>query len=531
MPSYIYNTMAEISLQSVYDEIARMRPERSTSPHSAMSVPYSSSSKPKSDGKRWQACTTMKPRLINIELRDLAYIDPEPHLQCPICHITLIDPVSLECSHWFCEDCLDDYWKTTLKPGSRKACPACRSTAVRKRRAPRITINMCNEVKVRCPSKGCHAVVTREALESHLVDSCRELEVVCPGLGCRKRLKAKQLDYDKCRHETHVECECEEFVLREELERHRETVCSSREVQCEHCEETMSHSQFDHHTCASRAFCSGKEFGCDTILDRQAMEEHSRTCIIAKMTPNIQRQISHRLEPLENELRQAKQRAAFLEDGVDRFLEIIDTEMRFRKMRQNQTMFDVTNPATSDPTDPLTASTVDPSPSASHKPPTATLTGPHPQESHHHHLLALHETLQATVNSTITTLHQLQQTVSEVDARNSMLTMNETMRIKEELAITNNALYSTRAQVNWLLNRERASQQQQQTGVRGRTANSTAVGSTQASSGDEAQLAVGNGNGSGSAATPAWTSQGVVAAMVGAPARRRSGGSQERVKL
>ncbi|KAK5078356.1 hypothetical protein LTR51_000545 [Lithohypha guttulata] len=73
----------------------------------------------------------------------------------------------------------------------------------------------------------------------------------------------------------------------------------------------------------------------------------------------------------------------------------------------------------------------------------------------------------------------VQAQLSDLDARSSLALMNETLRIREELAQINGAMYSTRAQVQWLLNRERLVGQRE--AMRGRvgaapvTANSSAV--------------------------------------------------------
>ena len=140
------------------------------------------------------------------------------------------------------------------------------------------------------------------------------------------------------------------------------------------------------------------------------------------------------------------------------------------------------------------------------------------ESAEHRHLLALHESLRNTVVELGMNLTQLTRNVEEVDARNSMLTMNETLRLKEELTLMSNGLYSTRTQVQWLLNRERTGQQ---SGVRGRAA-APPVSQSHISTADEPAVGA-NANGAGTASG--------LTGLPMRPPRRTSGGSQERVKL
>ena len=47
----------------------------------------------------------------------------EEHLSCPVCCDIFRNPVVLKCSHSFCEECLQKYWKDMENP----LCPACRA--------------------------------------------------------------------------------------------------------------------------------------------------------------------------------------------------------------------------------------------------------------------------------------------------------------------------------------------------------------------------------------------------------------------
>jgi hypothetical protein len=152
------------------------------------------------------------------------------------------------------------------------------------------------------------------------------------------------------------------------------------------------------------------------------------------------------------------------------------------------------------------------------------------------HLLALHESLRGNVTTIEHDLAALSHTITDLDARTSMQIMNETLRVKEDLAHTNAALFSTRAQVQWLLNRERLGQQQQAMGMRGRAPsvqpqpqpqgqNQTQSTRSSMSEGTDGSAQVsssdgGNPSGSNLGASPSFR-----------PQVRRLSGSQERVKL
>jgi len=101
--------------------------------------------------------------------------------------------------------------------------------------------------------------------------------------------------------------------------------------------------------------------------------------------------------------------------------------------------------------------------------------------------------------------------------------MNETLRIREDLAHTNAALFATRSQVQWLLNQARVGQQMS---ARSRAmVPPAASSSSQASASSATLMARGpSSEGSGGEKT-------VESILANGPGGRPSGSSQERVKL
>jgi Zinc finger, C3HC4 type (RING finger)/TRAF-type zinc finger len=555
------------ALQSLYDEVASMRLTRQHSTRSSLSV---QSPRPNPDHS-YLPERSMQPAIANLDLRDLEYVDPELHLLCPICHIPFIDPVFVNCGHYFCAECLETYWKAAPRSGDRKPCPACRSTVTSRTCAPRLIVNMCNDVKVKCPSKECAQIVARGALQSHVTFYCPERRIECPARHCKKTTKRRHLLLDQCRHTTHVECECGDLVLLEGLGKHREVQCPVEKRNVLNCQLPLSSQDGESDTCELKKHCPGEDFGCDVRLNALPLEEHAKTCTMAKMAPHLKAHVANSLAPLQDELLRSQQRVRGLEEGIDKLLEAVDAAtQKFKQLRRDAGAPDSASHAAVPRSDPTPDDHALSSTSSASNFAAAAI-----EPAQHRHLLALHENLRNSVAELGMNLTQLTRTVEEVDARNSMLTMNETLRLKEELSLTNNGLYSTRAQVQWLLNRERTGQQQQP-GIRGRPAAASAAAAAawcqgqtsrglSSSSSSSSNLVSGadqprpqqqqqqqqpgirgrpaeasvshthiptNEEPAGAGPNgPGGSTPSALTALVTSPVRRTSGGSQERVKL
>jgi zinc finger of C3HC4-type, RING len=343
---------------------------------------------------------SMQPTIADLDLQDLDYSEPDSHLCCPICQVPFVDPVSVDCGHYFCAGCLARYWKTTLRPGHRKPCPACRTKVNSIKCAPRLIVNMCNDVEVKCPLQACGKAVARGNLESHMLLYCPERLSMCPDSKCTKQTKRKHLLRGICRHETHRECECGELVPLKDSDTHREFQCSLNSNSCEY-----------------KMPCPGQDFGCEVLLDPPALEAHTKTCPIAKMAPHLQAHTSNRLAPLQKQLQHSQQRVQGLQEGIDRILQTIET--------------------TSSTTNISIASPTPSAPISTH------------EDAEH-----IHSTLTSVTNA-------LNRLMTQLDAHATEIIANETHRLTEELALISNGLNVTRVQVQWLLNRDRAASQAQ----------------------------------------------------------------------
>lgn len=148
--------------------------------------------------------------------------------------------------------------------------------------------------------------------------------------------------------------------------------------------------------------------------------------------------------------------------------------------------------------------------------PTGTPTSPQSQSARH--LLSLHEGLRSQVDGLVNQVSGLDASLATIDARQSMALMNETLRIKEDLAHLTAGMYTLRSQMGWLLNNRNA----QLRGREGATAVPAMVG----------PAAVASQSTSSSSATAASSASHATLEARPQPRRSSSGNSsQERVKL
>ncbi len=498
-PSASASASAYDALESAHDELASIQPTPSPFSRVLRSTP---SGKPEIDDALYPE-QTMHPQVEGLYLRDLEYLDADSHLSCPICHITLIDPVSVQCGHYFCAECLAKYWATAQRPGERLPCPTCRTTVTSTTSAPRVIINMCNDVNVKCPSGGCGRIMARGDLQTHVTQYCMERAISCPNHDCQEKIKRKHYVLGLCRHATHTECTCGDLILSEEMGTHKKVECPLRKAGCIHCHHPITHSAQVPHECEPKDHCPGQDFGCDVYLTPSALLEHTKTCPLAKMTPYLKTHIANSLAPLQEQLTQSQQRVKGLEEGIDKLSEAIESATKELKQSRREP----------------SPSTPNPSPS--------------PTSPSHQHLLSLHENLRGIVTSLSLSQTDLTRRIDETHAHTSLVCINDRLRLEEQLSVLSNAMFSTRAQVQWLLNREKRTRGAE--ALRGRglvdTAAVVVVGGQAESTSEESGAGVDGSASANGNEYPSGTGLGN-AGLPLRPARRTSGGgSQERVKL
>ncbi|KIX04427.1 uncharacterized protein Z518_05295 [Rhinocladiella mackenziei CBS 650.93] len=479
----------------------------------------------------------------HIDLRALDYVtDYDSHLMCPICHVPFLDPVVLECDHTFCRSCLREY-REGAASGSRSSCPSCRSFVVSApRKASRLIINMCDEIRVRCPNEDCEDVMPRGCVERHATKECPHERLQCPDPECGKLVKRKNYVPEQCIHTSHIECDCGAVIElgKGEWLKHKDEDCPQTGVECKKCGQRISARDYfagtNSHICSSHTdwICPGRPYGCSDEFDPEDLEAHTKSCPLARLAPHLQKQFQL-LQSLQEQLTMVKVRNEVLETGFEKINDIVNDRVLPYITHSDHSPAGETSdieeierdhiPSAISHRDLLVpahfrALTPSPDPDAASISQTQ------------QHLLALHESLRGNVSNLENDISALSNTISDLDARTSMQIMNETLRIKEDLAHTNAALFSTRAQVQWLLNRERVGQQQQAMGMRGRAPSAQPQASNQAQS---TRSSVSEGV-EGSTQAASLENPPSASNMASSPSfrpqmRRLSGGSQERVKL
>lgn len=181
--------------------------------------------------------------------------------------------------------------------------------------------------------------------------------------------------------------------------------------------------------------CSASKYACPVKIRRADIAIHEQSCPLVAMGPYFEGQ-NARLNSLELGMRHLQQRNEIFEDGLANIRSTLmestrvnsnshgdGSSTRVDRDRDRQTP---TRPETNadDPED--VASSIFSSTANSY-------------------LLSLHESLREQVG-------QLSHAINDLDARASMAIMNESLRIKEDMAITNAAVNSVRMQVQWLMN-------------------------------------------------------------------------------
>lgn len=486
-----------------------------------------------------------------VDLRALDYVSEyDSHLMCPICHVPFVDPVVLDCDHTFCRLCLDEY-QEGANNSPRNTCPSCRTLLLaRPHKASRLIVNMCNDIKVRCPNDDCEAVHPRGCIEQHAVKDCPEYQQNCPESTCEKKVKRKNFVPDQCIHSSHIECDCGAVIElgRGEWLKHKDEACPTTGVKCDLCEERISVKDYlagrNAHICRSDTItlrCPGVPYGCSNTNPFSTPEElefHTLTCPIALLTPHLKKQ-SDQLQSLTDQLTLTKVRNEVLETGLDKINDILTSRV----------LPNIPSHTPSRAPSPTPSSlSIEEIPRPPHQTNPYTLPAPQPTDFD---ILNLHTHLSDNITTLSTQLLTLQNNLADLDARTSMMLMNETLRIKEDLAQQGAGLFSTRAQVQWLLNRERErmviAHQQQQTQTQSQ-AQAQHIGSERpglargrsSNVGGGVGAAAAAGEGSSSSARSSFSTGNAAGLEEGAllgtsprlrPLGRRLSGSQERVKL
>lgn len=363
-----------------------------------------------------------KPKTDPIDLRALEYIGSIDHnLLCAICHCPFVLPVKLDCDHYFCQTCLDQ--AMIHQPRLIRCCPTCRrKTSGASMPVARIIHHILDELKVRCPlySLGCTDEMTRGSVQNHVDRYCAYSEVECPSEDCLLTIERKDLGANRCFHHIILCQDCKRVFRERDLEYHRTRQCTLRKVQCPDCQTDVSRINLEKHIdhCPEAIFpCPAAAYGCNFISKRINLDRHLTVCPLAKLVPFLKRQ-NERLEAHEAALKHLQHKNSILETSFASIQESLGPSRSL--INAPSVSGDGANGA--------------------------------PFDSTAHHLLCLHESLRDEVG-------RVSAAVSDLDAKASMMIMNESLRSKEDLTRTNAAIGGMRMQVHWLISARLQNQQ------------------------------------------------------------------------
>lgn len=285
---------------------------------------------------------------------------------------------------------------------------------------PRILDRMLDDLMVRCPLKdeGCNEQVQRCEVQQHVDKKCAYSEVECPAENCMLSTLRKDAEKQRCLHGM-LQCEdCNQFFMEQDLESHRTLHCEAGRTSCPDCKTQVLLRDIDQHveSCPYAIFpCTAEEYGCDFIARRAALDQHLRTCALAKLVPFLQKQ-NERLGAHQAALKSIRHRNSILETSFSSFQETLGSSA------------DLVNAPSSSTSD----------------------AGPF--DSTAHHLLCLQESLREEVS-------RVSAALSELDARTTLNAMNESLHVKEDISHMNAAIGGMRLQLHWLVSARLQNQQ------------------------------------------------------------------------
>ena len=396
-----------------------------------------------------------QPMTNHVDMKAIEYVGSVDHnLMCPICYCPFDEPRKLSCEHYFCHKCIMQSLQS--QPSNAQSCPACRArtSCLDITRASRIIEQMLSNLRIKCPLQedGCKEELARGSAQDHLDRYCAFAEVKCPIKSCNLFIQRKEAAKNRCLHQMTSCKDCNISLIEKDVEAHQNKHCSNQMTRCPDCNKEIKRAELEAHIegCPEGIFpCLASAHGCDFVGRRSTLDTHTPTCTLAKLTPFLKQQ-SKLLEAHETALKHLQHKNAILEASF-------------------QTIQETFSP-TSNMVDPPSSST-----------PT---TAGGPFDSTAHHLLSLHESLRDEVSRVSTTVYEL-------DAKATMMIMNESLRIKDELSHANAAIGGMRHQLHWLVS-GRLQNEQRMAMVRAQAAGHGSPPSTSAGSSTQ-----GGGTGSG----------------------------------
>ena len=340
------------------------------------------------------------------DMYSLAYVDEtDPNLLCPICHDPIVDPVTTPCDHTFCYRCLR---RCITSSPSGSACPIDREPLLWLNCSPaaRLIRTQLNGLMVKCPNhvRGCTRQLRRELVEGHAKSECSFGEFFCLVKGCGKRM-VKNPTSEDCPH-PNVKCKfCSETVVQLDLGAHL-LECPKGKTRCEACWQLVVRCEKQMHydiDCEGiEVGCIYQELGCPAKSMRGQLGFHLLGCPFHPDTPSgaVIRSQKEIIRAHSDVLQQLKDLEA----------------------RQNETSKQLSEISSGGNRGGDGAAVTDD---------------------------------KRTIQDLDAGFEEMHQSLTHLEARQSMWTINQVMPIREEVTELRNNINMVRMHVNWLLNRSR----------------------------------------------------------------------------
>lgn len=399
---------------SSYDEASNL-PVAAESHHMELTV------SDRSQPSLFRVRPSKKPRSNPVEARSLEYIGSyDSNLMCPICRCPFVDPTKINCDHYFCRICITT--ALSHQGSGSKSCPTCRRKTSEDSvvAAPKLISRILDELLVKClyHLKGCPEKMPRGAIQDHIDHYCGFVDIQCPSEKCPLLVRRKDALRKQCLHHR-VHCQyCDELCYVFDIESHETTECPFRKSSCVHCKNEVLHLDLETHSgsCPDATIpCIAVPYGCDFTAKRGAIDEHTTACPLAKLTPLLKLQ-NERLAAHETALSHLRLKNSLLETSFASIQETLNPTSC--TIESSDSLFSASSDRANIKNGPF--------------------------ESTNHHLLCLHDSLREEVD-------RVSAALSELDAKASLMVLNETLRTKEEFAHMNGVLGGMRVQLHWLM--------------------------------------------------------------------------------
>ncbi|OIW27145.1 hypothetical protein CONLIGDRAFT_415357 [Coniochaeta ligniaria NRRL 30616] len=234
-----------------------------------------------------------------LDYQDLAYVDEvDDTLICPICRTPFHEPITTKrCGHTFCTPCLRR--AVDLQP----ICPIDRQPlafVADQLCHPRIVSHQLDRLRVRCPNAGCGTVTTRGLIQTHYDRHCERTLVPCPDVGCARLVPREDVTSELgCLHRE-MRCRyCDAVVFLADRERHYDADCEGHTAKCLECNAVVvRHRMADHvmnHCPEAQTVCRFHAFGCSVAGARRFVELHEGSgCVYEAIGKLMRAQVEDR---------------------------------------------------------------------------------------------------------------------------------------------------------------------------------------------------------------------------------------------